>query len=341
MPNSSASRPAGILAAPALHFAVAGVLLFAASRILDSAGWTTSTAKPDSHLIVVDAARVEGLRRDYALANQGKPSVEETRALVDKMVTDEILFREGLARGFEQGDRSIAWRLVQKMRFLGEDHGEDVGDLYRKALAMGLHLSDPVVRQVLVEKVRLVVGWSAPAPTEEELAAWYAEHRGDYGQAERVTLSHVFFDRQRRGNDGAKKAAEEAAIKATGQGADVSAALGGDPFVMGKHLAGQGPNDLEKFFGPGFAREALTMPALSWQGPVESVYGWHLVFIEKRFDPRVPDLSEVRSRVEKGYENARRAERLAEFVRKIRPNYTVRIDEGAIAGSTIAGGANE
>jgi len=334
MPTSSASRPAGILAAPALHFAVAGVLLFAGSRLLESAGWTFGAATPGSHVIVVDAARVEGLKRDYALSNQGKASTEETRALVDRMVSDEILFREGLARGFELGDRSIAWRLVQKMRFLGEDHGEDVGTLYQRALAMGLHLSDPVVRQVLVEKVRLVVGWSSPAPSDEELAAWYAEHQSEYGQAERVTLTHVFFDRQRRGAEGAKAKADEAAIKSTGQGVDVAAALGGDPFVMGKRLTGQGPNDLGKFFGPAFSKEALTLPAGQWQGPIESVFGWHLVFIEKRFDPRVPELAEVRSRVEKGYENFRRAGRLAEFLESVRPNYTVRIDEAAIGGGS-------
>jgi len=333
MPSALVPRLASILRAPALHFAVAGALLFSASRALEGSAWTASGVDPDSRLIVVDAARIRGLQRDYKLAFMGRPSEDETRALVEKTVADEILFREGLALGFEQGDRAISWRLVQKMRYLGEDNGEDPATLYARALRLGLHLSDPVVRQLMVEKVRLVVGWSAPAPSEEELAAWYAAHKGEFGQAARVTFRHVFFERGRRGADAARRAAEDAIGKAVGQGAEAAAALGGDPFLMGKRLVAQGPTDLDKFFGPAFSKQVLSMPAGSWQGPVESAYGWHLLFIEQRFDPKIPELAEVRSRVEKQYENSRRTERVTQYLDDVRPNYTIRIDESAIRGA--------
>jgi len=332
MPNNSRLR--SILSAPALHFAVAGALLFTASHALEGSAWTGGGVDPDSLLIVVDADRIRGLQRDYRLASMGRASEEETRALVRKMIDDEILFREGLARGFEQGDRAISWRLVQKMRYLGEDTGEDLGALYERALELGLHLSDPVVRQVMVEKVRLVVGWAAPAPSDEELAAWYELHKNDFGQAGRVTFRQVFFDRSRRGADAARQAAEDALLKALGQGAEAQAALGGDPFLMGARLVSQGGNDLDKFFGATFSRPVLSMSAGSWQGPIESAYGWHLVFVEQRFEPKVPELAEVRSRVEKHYENSRRIERVAQYLDSVRPKYTIRIDESAVRGDT-------
>jgi len=330
MPTSS--RLQRILRAPALHFAVAGALLFVAARGLGGAEATATD--PDARTISIDAVRIRGLKRDYSLAYKGNPSEAEVRALVDKAVSDEILFREGIALGFEQGDRAISWRLVQKMRYLGEDNGDDPATLYHRALDLGLHLSDPVVRQVLVEKVRLVVGWAAPSPTDEELAAWYELHKSEFGQAERVTFRHVYFERDRRGADAARQAAENALTKSVGQGAEAEAALGGDPFLMGKRLVSQGPSDLVKFFGPNFSRQVLSMSAGSWQGPVESAYGWHLVFVEKRFDPKVPELSEVRSRVEKQYENFRRAERVAEYLDGIRSQYTIEIDESAIDGGS-------
>lgn len=334
MPNALVPRLACILRAPALHFAVAGALLFSASRGVEGGAWTGSSVDPEDRRIVVDAVRIRGLQRDYKLANMGRPTEEETRALVDKTINDEILFREGIALGFEQGDRAISWRLVQKMRYLGEDNGDDPATLYHRALDLGLHLSDPVVRQVLVEKVRLVVGWAAPSPTDEELAAWYEQHKGEFGQAERVTFRHVYFERDRRGADAARQAAENALTKSIGQGAEAEAALGGDPFLMGKRLVSQGPTDLVKFFGPNFSRQVLSMAAGSWQGPVESAYGWHLVFVEKRFDPKVPELAEVRSRVEKMYENFRRAQRVSEYLDGIRPQYTIEIDESAIDGGS-------
>ncbi|MFN2375167.1 MAG: peptidyl-prolyl cis-trans isomerase [Candidatus Binatia bacterium] len=334
MSSSSASRFASLLRAPALHFAVAGALLFSVANFLggDAAG---GGADAGERLIVVSAERIRGLQRDYRLANLGRAGKDETRALVDKMIADEILFREGLARGFEQGDRAIAWRLVQKMRYLGEDNGEDVANLYERALGLGLHLSDPVVRQVMVEKVRLVVGWAVPAATDEELSDWYAQHQHEFGQAARATFRHVYFERSRRGNDAARQAAEEALLKSVGQGAEAQAALGGEPFLMGKRLVSQGPADLDKFFGPVFSKQVLTLPAGSWQGPVESAYGWHLVFVEQRFDPKVPELAEVRGRVEKQYESSRRQERVATYIESVKSNYTIRVDEDAVQGDDL------
>lgn len=323
---------ARILRAPALHFAVAGALLFAATSLGRQVPWASSAVDPELRVIAMDAERIRGLKRDYALANQKNAGEAETRKLVENTITEEILFREAIARGFEQGDRAVAWRLVQKMRYLGEDHGDDVGTIFQRAIKLGLHLSDPVCRQILVEKMRLVIGWSAPRPTEEGLAAWYSTHSGEFGQAERVTLRHVFFDRGRRGADAARQAAEDASRKSVGQGPEAAAALGGDPFVMGRRLASQGPVDLEKFFGPAFAKQVLTIPAGDWEGPVESTYGWHLVFIEERFDPRIPPMDEVRSRVEKNYENERRQSRVDEYLEKVRPLYDVRIDESAMKG---------
>ncbi|MFN2424878.1 MAG: peptidyl-prolyl cis-trans isomerase [Candidatus Binatia bacterium] len=330
MPNNS--RLAYLLRAPALHFAVAGALLFTASRAVEGSAWTGSGADLEARVIVVDADRIRGLQRDYKLANLGRADEAETRALIDKTIDDEILFREGLARGFEQGDRAISWRLVQKMRYLGEDNGEDLATLYERALALGLHLSDPVVRQVMAEKMRLVVGWAAPPATDEELEAWYAEHKNDFGQAARVTFRHVYFDRGRRGAEAAKQAAEDALLKSTGQGAEVEAALGGDPFLIGKRLHAQSPADLEKYFGAAFSKQVRSMTTGTWQGPVESAYGWHLVFVEQRLDPNVPPLAEVRTRVEKQYENSRRAVRVAQYLDSVRPNYTIRVEDSAVRG---------
>lgn len=335
MSEASPSRVFRILKAPALHFAVAGALLFLLATTSGSGGDPRhASAEAGAREIVIDANRIRGLQRDYSLANQVQPTPAETRALVDNLITEEILFREALARGFEQGDRAIAWRLVQKMRFLGEDQGEDVAVLYRKALDLGLHRGDPVVRRILVENIKLVVSMVVPEPTDEELAAWYDEHRDEYAQAGRVSLRHVFFDRGRRGDEEARRAAETSAIVAEGHGGEIASALGGDPFVMGKTLAGQNRADLAKVFGPAFAEEVVSMSAGRWRGPVESAYGWHLVLIEKRFDPRIPELAEVRSSAAKNFNVSRRNQRVAEFLETLRPSYTVRVDEDAV-GETL------
>ena len=114
---------------------------------------------------------------------------------------------------------------------------------------------------------------------------------------------------------------------------EVAQSLHGDPFVMGVELPAQGRSDLEKLFGPAFAGEALSFPPGVWSGPVESTYGWHLVWVEKRFDPRVPELSEVHSRVEKSLDAAKRDERVAEYIARMRAAYTIEVDDAAIHGA--------
>lgn len=316
-----------MLAAPALHFALLGALVFAVAEV-----WSPSLQDVSAGVsrdIVIDAARIRGVRRDYSLANQVDADQETTRALVATLVDEEILFREALARGFEQADRSIAWRLVEKMRYLGEDRGEDVGALYHKALDLGLHRSDLIVRRILIEKMRLLAARSVPKPTDAELAAWYAQHKSEYAQAGRVTLRHVYFDRSRRGAEATREAATAAWAGVQLHDGKAPPAKG-DPFVMGSRLAAQSRADLTKSFGPVFAEEAVSLPEGEWSGPVESTYGWHLVFVEKRLVARVPELSEVRSRVERSWENQRRIERADELLAELRPSYTVRIDEDAI-----------
>src|SRR5205085_10175365 len=109
------------------------------SSLVSPATSSSSAAPPAQRRLVVDAARIRSLQRDFALANHSQPTEGQTKTLVENLIEDEILFREAIALGFEKADRSIGWRLVQKMRYLGEDSGDDVNTIYRRALAMGLH----------------------------------------------------------------------------------------------------------------------------------------------------------------------------------------------------------
>jgi hypothetical protein len=44
--------------------------------------------------------------------------------------------------------------------------------------------------------------------------------------------------------------------------------------------------------GPGFARALVTLAPGSWQGPIESGYGWHLVFVDSLSPSRMPAFEE-------------------------------------------------
>ncbi len=53
------------------------------------------------------------------------------------------------------------------------------------------------------------------------------------------------------------------------------------------------PSAIAKEFGPQFAVSLEKLRPGSWQGPVESGYGWHLVFVDSVIPGRIPAFEEM------------------------------------------------
>ena len=74
------------------------------------------------------------------------------------------------------------------------------------------------------------------------------------------------------------------------------------------------PEYLGKEFGPGFAQAVAKLAPGSWQGPIESGYGWHLVFVDPSIPGRVPAFEEVEPDVKTAWLAEQKAHALAEGV---------------------------
>lgn len=97
-----------IVREPLLHFAALGALAFALSR-----GWSEEDA------IVVTRAQQEQLFVEFERERGRPPTDEERAAIVDRWIDGELLFREAIALGLDQGDPLIRRRVLQKMEFVG------------------------------------------------------------------------------------------------------------------------------------------------------------------------------------------------------------------------------
>jgi hypothetical protein len=54
-----------------------------------------------------------------------------------------------------------------------------------------------------------------------------------------------------------------------------------DRFMFSDRHVDRTPDRLARELGPGFARRLFELePAAAWQGPIESGYGWHLVWMD-------------------------------------------------------------
>ncbi len=186
-----------------------------------------------------------------------QPTQEEFQGLVESFIRQEVLYREGLAMGLDKDDTIVKRRMAQKMEFLSEDVA------------------------------------AAHEPTTDELRNWYAKNSQKFALADRATFRHLFFGFDRRGQN-AQTAALSALNKLAAKPEDspLGKALA-DPFMFQDYYGDRAPDQLAKEFGPTFAIGLYKLKLGMWQGPIESGYGWHLVWIESITPGRVPAFEEV------------------------------------------------
>jgi peptidyl-prolyl cis-trans isomerase C len=238
---------------PLLHFLLIGLMLFVGYRALNPAA--VEQENPGRIELTNDDLRQ--LEVGWIAQWRRPPTPEEMRRLVDSKVREEILYREALALGLNQGDAIVKRRMVQKMEFLAED----VANL----------------RQ----------------PSRQELEVWFEQNAPRFTVAGRASFRHLYFSFDKRG-ERAREAAEGAFEKLVGQPADSpQAATLADPFMFQDYYGDRSPEQVANVFGARFARSLFQLAPGSWQGPIESGFGWHLVWVDSMTPARVPAFEEV------------------------------------------------
>src|SRR5262249_54103469 len=66
-----------------------------------------------------------------------------------------------------------------------------------------------------------------------------------------------------------------------------------DPMLLQDYYGDRSAEQIAKDFGPSFATKLFELTPGSWQGPVESGFGWHLVFVDSVVAARIPSFEEV------------------------------------------------
>jgi parvulin-like peptidyl-prolyl isomerase len=111
MPDISIGR---ILREPLFHFFLLGLGIFAIYGSLTPNGQNDG----DGTQIVIDTQDVDRLVKQFEATWRRPPTPEELSSLVEAQLREEILVREAIALGLDQGDAIIRNRLAQKMTFL-------------------------------------------------------------------------------------------------------------------------------------------------------------------------------------------------------------------------------
>jgi peptidyl-prolyl cis-trans isomerase C len=203
--------------------------------------------------------------------------------------------------------------------------------LYREALALGLDRDDPLLRRLLAQKLRRMVQDLAMGtpPTEVELKAFFDANAEKYLDPERITITQIFFDPDKRG-DATLKDAETAKLKLQAAGTpDDKARKMGDAFMLQSYFPQRTQVEIAKVLGSGFAKAAFELGEGEWHGPVLSGYGVHLVYLHARTAAAPPDFALIKNRVQQDWELQRRRDFTAKYIEGLMAKYKVVVEDAS------------
>ncbi|MDJ0955333.1 MAG: peptidylprolyl isomerase [Arenicellales bacterium] len=239
--------------------------------------------------IIVTQADVQRLKGQWHRQWRRPPTPQELDSLVESYIRETILYREALALGLDQDDVIVRRRMGQKLEFMFKD---------------------------LVEQI---------APTEAELAEFYQTKSDRYTQPGRYSFTHVYFSRDQRGAD-VENDARSLLHKLQTEPDTVDLVETSDRFLYQYQFDNQSSDQISRIFGRVFADNLAGLETGRWQGPVESGYGLHLVFIDERTEPSHPDLADIRDKVRWDLLSERQKEMDAAFYTELRKKYKVKIE---------------
>jgi hypothetical protein len=252
--------------------------------------WGQRGENDQERSITITADEIEWLTDSWQKRWNRPPTAEEREGIINQYVREMILYREAVAMGLDQSDTIIRRRLAQKLEFVTQD------------------LSRP------------------QTPSEEVLRAYFEEHVGRYQAPELITMTHVFFDPDKRGSQTLLDAEAAKAELINSKKNPQDAHSFGDRFMLQNYYPERSQAELTKLFGQGFTEPLFAMAPQQWHGPILSGYGVHLVYVHhlQKFEP--PAFSEVKEQVSMDWEDDQRKKLNDQYIANLIGRYNVTIE---------------
>jgi hypothetical protein len=195
---------------------------------------------------------------------------------------------------------------------------------YREALALGLDKNDTILRRRLMQKMEFLSNDLAELnqPDETELNKYFVDNQDKYKLPARISFSHVYFSWEKR-----QETAIEEAKRVLKDLEAPRAPERGDRFMLEYDYAQETPADIARLFGPDFADQVFALETGTWQGPIHSSYGLHLVRISEKIEARIPEFASVIEKVRTDYVFENRQKMNKEIYERFKKRYEIVIED--------------
>ena len=245
-----------------------------------------TAANSDLEEILVTEGHIQAMVLVFEKVWQRSPTAEELDGLIKNYVREEVLYREALAMGLDRDDAIIKSRLRQKIEFLSED------------LA------------------------ALEEPDDQTLQTYLDTNSETYRLPSRFSFHQVYLNVSQRGKS---IEADALALIAQLREQDLDAAGLGDSLMIKSHFENETDRDIERELGRQFLQSLRETETGSWQGPIVSGFGLHIIYISERSDGKIPELSTVRDAVFRDWSSEKRKQFNAEFYNALRQRYKVTV----------------
>jgi peptidyl-prolyl cis-trans isomerase SurA len=285
--------------------AVASGLLLAASLVAMAPG-TAGAAVMNRIVATVDGEPITTYQVDAFLranvrgADPATVSAEDRKKVLDLLINDMIVDMESSKLGVGVGNDEVNAYIEQIKKQNNLDDEKLAKALEQQGLTLEtyrIQVRKEIQRsQLLARNVRSQVN-----VTPEEIQKFYDEHKAQFSEADAVSVRHIFFaipqnvDGQQAGQilgEKAKKAygrlqsgeSFESVARSMSEGPD--AAQGGS---LGTLKRGEMRPELEQI--------AFSMREGQFSQPVQSPYGLHILYVEKRHAGNAVPLETVQEQI--------------------------------------------
>lgn len=242
----------------------------------------------DSREITIDNEQVNQMIVKYTNQTGQLPTKQQLDALIDSYIKEEIDYREAKKMGLDKDDEIIRRRLSQKYEFLHSDL-EETG-----------------------------------SPNEEQLKEFYKSNPSLFSSDATVSFSHIYFSTDNSSDSAAKQRALQVLHQLKNSTVQ-HAPEKGDHFPLQYDYTDQSLLDIKQNFGDKPIADSLFHAATNtWTGPVQSGYGWHLLFISKRYSSKLQPFESVKTDVQSKYLDAKKEKQNKAAFGAVSKNYIIK-----------------
>ena len=241
----------------------------------------------DESTILIDDFDMNNIIASWEMQWKRLPTDEELKNLVQQNIKQEIFYQEALKMNLDHNDEIIKRRLSQKMQFLSND------------LA------------------------SMNEPSDEDIQKYYDLHFTAYLSPYKFSFYQIVFNQDNR-NDPQGDA--EAFMSQINNLSIEEVKTKGDALPFPFFFENIDADELNRQLGNDFSKSLEKIKKGSWTGPIQSRFGYHLIYLTDKTGPQIPEIESIKDDLlrDMEYDNQKQLNDL--IFTELKKNYSIEFD---------------